>query len=399
MRKFFLILLTTVFVFTNISGIFAAPDIYGEAYILIDGKSGQVLLEHEIHKKLHPASTTKILTTIIALEKSKLSDIVTISKNVPLVEGTKVYLREGEKITLEKLLNAVMLHSANDAALAVAEHIAGTQEKFAGLMNEKAQEIGAKESTFVNPHGLTDENHLTTAYDLALLARYAMQNPQFRELAAKKVYDWEGEEWQTRLINKNKFLWRMDEATGVKMGYTSEAKYTVVASAQKDNRELIAVILGSNDNRIWDDARDLLNYGLEHFQNLSLAQNNQVVATIKMKDNQEINLISDRSASIAVANNAETNVERKLVLDEIETPIEEGKVLGQLVISVNGEEKERIPVKAAEGVKKPFPWNRVIINTLAGIFLLQITWRITRRFRRKRTTMFNSYGRRGSPYR
>lgn len=258
LRAIIVIFLVKIFTLGLTFSAFAAPSIEGESFILIDGKTGQVLYGKDINRKLHPASTTKILTTIIALEKGNLKDTVTISKNVPLVEGTKVYLREGEKISLEKLLHAAMVHSANDAALAIAEHIANSEERFAKLMNIKAQEIGAKNSNFVNAHGLTAENHLTTAYDLALIGRYAMQNPIFRELAREKVYDWEGEEWQTRLINKNKFLWRMDESTGIKPGYTSEAKYTLVASAQKGDQELIAVILGSSDNRIWDDAKELL---------------------------------------------------------------------------------------------------------------------------------------------
>jgi D-alanyl-D-alanine carboxypeptidase (penicillin-binding protein 5/6) len=341
------------------------------------------------------------LTTIIALEKGNLKDTVTISKNVPLVEGTKVYLREGEKISLEKLLHAAMVHSANDAALAIAEHIANSEERFAKLMNIKAQEIGAKNSNFVNAHGLTAENHLTTAYDLALIGRYAMQNPIFRELAREKVYDWEGEEWQTRLINKNKFLWRMDESTGIKPGYTSEAKYTLVASAQKGDQELIAVILGSSDNRIWDDAKELLNYGFKNFQNLSLTQNNQIVATLKVGNDREVNLVPARSSSIAVENNTETKIEKRLVLNDVSLPIEKGKILGELVISINGEEKEKIPVKALDTVDKPINWTRIISNILAGLFLLQIIVRITRRSvkNRRKSNMFGSSNRRITSYR
>lgn len=394
MPKIILTIFTIFFLLFNPLAASADPDILGEAYILIDGKTGQVLTGKNIDSKLYPASTTKILTTIIALEKGKMDDQVTISGNVPLVEGTKVYLREGETISLEKLLHGAMVHSANDAALAIAEHISGSQEAFVKLMNEKAKEIGAKNSNFVNPHGLTEEDHYTTAYDLALIGRYAMENPVFRELAQEKVYDWEGEEWQTRIINKNKFLWRMDEATGVKMGYTSAAKYTLVASAQKDGRELIAVILGSNDNRIWDDAKALLTYGFDSFQSLTLSDNDEIVATLKIADDQEVNLVPERSVSIAVANDGETSVEKRLVLGEVAPPIDKGKVLGELVITVNGEERERIPVKSMEEIKKPMDWQRIGINALAGIFLLQIGIRIYRRYsknrRRRRVNTYSS---------
>lgn len=380
--------------------LWAAPNIEGNAYILIDGKTGQVLYGKEIDQKLNPASTTKIMTTIIALEKGNLQDMVTISKNVPLVEGTKVYLREGEKIELEKLLNAAMIHSANDAALAIAEHIGGSQEKFAQMMNEKAKEIGADNSNFINPHGLTAEGHLTTAYDLALISKYAMQNPKFRELAQGKTYDWVGEEWQTRLININKFLWRMDESTGIKPGYTSAARYTLAASAKRDNQELISVILGSSDARIWDDAKALLEYGFANFQNLSLTKGNEVVATLKVANDQEVNLVPARSASIAVNSNEETNVEKRLVLSDLSLPIEAEKVLGELIIYINGEETERIPVKSQDEVKKPFDWTRAIVNGLAALFVLQIIFRLSRRYlkRRNKTSMFGS-SRRVSPYR
>jgi len=401
LRRVLVMFLVLLFVTVGVSmKLWAAPNIEGNAYILIDGKTGQVLYGKEIDQKLNPASTTKIMTTIIALEKGNLQDMVTISKNVPLVEGTKVYLREGEKIELEKLLNAAMIHSANDAALAIAEHIGGSQEKFAQMMNEKAKEIGADNSNFINPHGLTAEGHLTTAYDLALISKYAMQNPKFRELAQGKTYDWVGEEWQTRLININKFLWRMDESTGIKPGYTSAARYTLAASAKRDNQELISVILGSSDARIWDDAKALLEYGFANFQNLSLTKGNEVVATLKVANDQEVNLVPARSASIAVNSNEETNVEKRLVLSDLSLPIEAEKVLGELIIYINGEETERIPVKSQDEVKKPFDWTRAIVNGLAALFVLQIIFRLSRRYlkRRNKTSMFGS-SRRVSPYR
>lgn len=392
MQKVLIMLLALLLFTVGLSTmLWAGPNIEGDAYILVDEETGQVLYGKEYDTKLHPASTTKILTTIIALEKGNLEDIVTISKNVPLVEGTKIYLREGEKIELEKLLHAAMVHSANDAALAIAEHIAGSAERFAQMMNEKAKEIGAKNSNFVNPHGLTDDNHLTTAYDLALIGRYAMQNPKFRELAKEQVYDWVGEEWQTRLININKFLWRMEGSTGIKSGYTKAARYTLVASAKRDNQELIAVILGSSDARIWDDAKALLEYGFANFKNMSLTKNDEVVATLKVANNQEVNLVPSRSVSIAVNNNEENRVEKRLVLGDLSLPIEAEKIVGELIISVNGKETERIPVKSQNEVKKPFDWTRAVINTLAGLFILQIIVRITRKFlKRRRRSMFGT---------
>jgi len=400
LQKIKVIFLAIFFIFVVSSGAIAAPDIAGEAFILIDAQSGQILDGKNYDVQLHPASTTKILTTILALEKGKLTDKVTVSKNAPAVEGTKVYLREGETVTLEQLLNAVMVHSANDAAVAIAEHIGGSVEAFVELMNEKAKEIGAKNTKFVNTHGLTNEEHLTTAYDLAMISRYAMQNPQFRELAAKKVYDWEGLEWQTRLINKNKFLWRMQEATGIKPGYTSQAKYTLAASAEKNGQELICVILGSSENRIWDDAKALLEYGFTDFRNINITENNNIVATLQIDEEKEVNLATTRAANFVVANNEQIKLETKVVLKDFSFPIHKGDILGELKVMINGEEAESIPLQSLEEIKKPIVWHRIVINLLAATFLLQIAVRLYRRWRkRRRKYLYRSTGRRINTYR
>lgn len=389
----FLFLLLFVMTIISIIPVFAAPSISGEAYILIDGNNGQVLHGKEIDKKLNPASTTKILTTIIALEKGNLEDVVTIGKNVPLVQGTKVYLREGEKVTLGNLINATMIHSANDAALAIAEHIGGSQEKFATLMNNKAKEIGAKNSEFLNPHGLTEDGHITTAYDLAIIGKYAMQNQEFRDIVIKKVYDWEGQEWQTRLINKNELLWDMDISTGIKTGYTSAANHTIVASAKEKDRELIAVILGCpNGKSLWSDAQKLLEFGFKNFQNFTMSEPEQIVATLNLGKDQQVNLAPVRSSSISIASNQQVNMERNVQLDEIKLPIKEGDILGQLVINIDGEEVEKIPVKALEEAKKPINWLGVVVNIFASLFLIQILAKTSRKLlkKTKKRRMFSS---------
>ena len=375
----------------NFSFFAKEPTINGEAYILMNANNGQVLHGKNIDEKLNPASTTKILTAILALEKASLGEMVTISKNIPLVQGTKAYLREGETISIEALLNATILHSANDAALAIAEHISGSQEKFAALMNNKANEIGVKNSHFINPHGLTDEGHLATAYDLALIAQYAMANQGFRELAVKKVYDWEGMEWQTRMINKNKLLWQMENSTGIKPGYTSLAGHTLVASAKEGDQELIVVILGSDANSLYNDAQKLLEYGFNNFQNLVMSEPELVVATLMVANNQQVDLVPVRSASISIASNQEVSMEKVVVLDEVKLPIKQGDILGQLVISLNGEEIEAIPIKAIGQAKEPYNWLEIIINILAGLFVVQILAKTTRGIiKRRRKSRYSS---------
>lgn len=185
------------------------PEIVGQAGLVMDVLTGKVLYEKNAHSPFEPASTTKIMTAILALEKGNLSDIVVTSEEPLRVDGSRIYLEEGEKLTLEQMLYGMMLNSGNDAAVAIAEHIGGDIESFVKMMNAKAREIGAYHTTFVNPSGLPDEGHLTTAYDLALISRYALLNlPEFRKIVSTKTLEipWQAEEWDRQLINLNKLL-------------------------------------------------------------------------------------------------------------------------------------------------------------------------------------------------
>lgn len=376
------------------------PVINGKAYILIDAISGQVLTGKDIHTKQYPASTTKILTAIIALEKGKLTDKVKIGPNPPRVEGTKVYLREGETISLEKLLNAAMIHSANDAALAIAEHIAGSQEKFAKLMNEKAKEIGCKESNFINPHGLSDDNHYTSAYDLSLIAKYAMQNPTFREIVAKRYYDWQGLEWENRLENINRLVKQMPECTGIKSGYTTQANHTLAASASKKDQNLIAIVLGADGRVIWDDTQNLLNYGFNNFDTLNVVKQGNAAATINISKDKNIHLIPTRNMNFTIPKGQMANLEKEIVFKNLSLPIKKGDILGQLVISLNGEEKDRIDLIASEGIKQPINILQWVINIVAGLYILQIVFRFWRQIKRaRRKKVFADTSRRISSFR
>ena len=205
-RKCFFIIFSFLLLFCWSESLLAQPVLNGKGAVLLDAQSGQVLFAKNKDEKLPPASITKILTAIMAIESGKLDKIVTVSANPPLLEGTRVYLEEGEKVSLYNLVLASIVHSGNDAALAIAEYLGGTEEKFAEMMNKKARELGAVNSNFVNAHGLTVEGHYTTAYDIALIARYAMNNSTFREVVNTKVVD-RRKAWQTRLINKNELLW------------------------------------------------------------------------------------------------------------------------------------------------------------------------------------------------
>ncbi|MEX2105088.1 MAG: D-alanyl-D-alanine carboxypeptidase family protein, partial [Bacilli bacterium] len=211
----------------------------GETAILIDGATGKILFEKNSDRLMYPASITKILTGIVAIEEGNIDDVVTVSENARNIDGTRVYLLEGEQVPLLKLIQGLLINSGNDAATAIAEHMDGSESAFADRMNTFAEDkIGVKNSIFRNPHGLFDSEHRTTAFDMAMITRYAMQNEVFREVVGTKQMEWKGEGWETTLYNHNKLLWRYKGATGVKNGFVDESGYTVVASAKRGNTEL-----------------------------------------------------------------------------------------------------------------------------------------------------------------
>jgi serine-type D-Ala-D-Ala carboxypeptidase (penicillin-binding protein 5/6) len=249
--------------------IFAAPGISAENAVLMEFESGRVLFEKSAHEKKSIASITKIMTAIIAIEYGDLNDIVTISDNAARSIGSSIYLKAGEKVKLKDLVYGLMLRSGNDAAVAIAEHIGGSVEGFAYLMNEKAKWIGMQNSHFVNPSGLEEEGHYSTAYDMALLMRYAMNNKIFAEISGTKQYQGENEPYPW--YNKNKLLTKYYKyCIGGKTGYTRVAGRTLVTSAEKNGMKLIAVTLNASSD--WRDHTNLYEWGFQSYE-LQLIKN------------------------------------------------------------------------------------------------------------------------------
>lgn len=236
--------------------------------ILMEQSTGRVLYEKSADEPRRIASITKIMTAIIAIESGKLDEKVTVSKRAVYTEGSSIYLKEGEKIPLKDLLYGLMLRSGNDAAVAIAEHVGGSLEGFVHLMNQKAAKIGMTNTDFANPHGLDDhEDHHSTAYDMALLTRYAMDNEQYRKISGTEYYRCaetnksEARGWK----NKNKLVTGMYKySTGGKTGFTKRAKRTLVSTASKDGMDLIAVTLNGPDD--WNDHMQMFNWGFDTFK-------------------------------------------------------------------------------------------------------------------------------------
>ncbi len=236
--------------------------------ILMEQQSGRVLYEKKAHQVRRIASITKIMTAILAIESGKLNETVTVSEKAVRAEGSSIYLKPGEKIKLEDLVYGLMLRSGNDSAVAIAEHVGGSLDGFVYLMNQKAAEIGMENTHFANPHGLDDhEDHYSTAYDMALLTRYAMMNDTYKKISGTKVHRAPNptENWDRVWKNKNRLLTELYEyTTGGKTGYTKRAKRTLVTTATKDGLDLIAVTLNGPDD--WNDHINMYEYAFKQYE-------------------------------------------------------------------------------------------------------------------------------------
>ena len=239
-----------------------------KAAVLIDAKSGAVLYEKNADTRLPMASTTKIMTALCVIEKAKPEDVVTVSRNAANTEGSSIYLAEGEQITVKDLLYGLMLESGNDAATALAEGVFGSVEECCRYMNKRAHEMGLVNTSFSNPHGLDDENHYTTAYELALVAKIAMNNEVFREIVMTKSYVASGKN-DRYFSNHNRLLRSYPKAVGVKTGYTSKSGRCLVSAASDANEEYIAVTL--NDSLDWNDHKEMHTFAFDNFDGYEIA--------------------------------------------------------------------------------------------------------------------------------
>lgn len=248
------------------------PDIKSESAVMIDAKTGDILYKKNSTDQMYPASITKIVTGILAIESGKLEESVIVSSEAAKADGTRVYLLEGEQVPLKKLVQGLLINSGNDAAIAIAEYMAGDVASFADQMNDFAKKVGADNTHFVNPNGLFDVEHYTTAEDMAKITQYAMENEVFREIVSTKELPWIGEGWETTLRNHHQLLWDYPGTTGVKNGYVDESKHTLVTSVSRDNLDVIIVTLKAPSSRAayWDTMA-IGDYGFSNFERQTLS--------------------------------------------------------------------------------------------------------------------------------
>lgn len=305
-----------------------------KAYVLIDPISGRILLEKNSEEKRAMASTTKIMTAILALEKGDLSSIVEISSKASSVGGSSFNLQAKEYLQLNSLLYGLLLPSGNDAAIAIAEHIAGTENGFVQIMNKKAVELGALDTHFNNPHGLDDPDHYTTAKDLALITRYALGCSKFREIVQTKNIQINDGKLPRHIYSTNRLLWEYKGCNGVKTGYTGQAGRCLVASAVNNNFQLISVVLGSNNH--FNDSRTILDYGFDNYKLRTVIDKDNYKFPIKVRNGfcDEICLIVEESVKLPFKDN-ESFLLTPVVPKEVKAPVFKGEQIGQIEIIIN----------------------------------------------------------------
>ena len=361
-----------------------APQVQARAAVLMDAETGQVLFAKNAHQPLPPASLTKIMTAIVVLERCELDAVVKASQRAVNAKASSMHLRVGETVKVRDLLYALMLRSANDAAIALAEHTAGSVEAFAALMNEKAKSLGAKHTRFVNPHGLHDPRHLSTAYELALITRYAMENETFRAIVKAPYYIVERSVNQDDLwmVNKAKFLEQYAYAEGVKTGYTNQAGYCFAGSAYRDGRRLITVVLNS-PQRVADTIA-LMEHGFNDWERMELPAG-MAVGEAQVEDGVETQTPLRLAQTLRwVAPKAHKARYRWAVqATPLRAPVQAGDAAGWLVVYRDEKPILKAPVVAAEAVarRKAFPaWLGWV--ALGGTMLGVVSWRRAQRRRR-----------------
>ncbi len=321
---------------------------------------GKVLYEKNSHEKLRPASVTKVMTILLIMEaldsgKIALTDTVSCSENATAMGGSQIWLDTRESLTVDEMLKAICVVSANDCTVAMAEFLAGSEDVFVGLMNDKAKALGMNDTTFKNCHGIDEEGHMSSAYDISLMSRELLQNhPNIKEYTT--IWMDSLRDGKSSLVNTNKLVRNYKGCTGLKTGSTSLALYNLSASATKDDLSLISVVLkGGTSNIRFNDAKKLLDYGFTNFKFEKSGTKDAVVKTVEVNKavEKELNLVYEKDSGILVQKSNSANIEQEVVLSEnISAPIQKGEILGTVHFYLDGEILDSINLVAEKDVDK-----------------------------------------------
>lgn len=391
----FTLLITFLPVFNTNNFSFADSELNltAEYAVLMDYETGQVLYSKNGRSKLYPASTTKAWTAYVVLKHvNDLNQVVEI-KDLPIVGGSSMYLKEGESFTVKELLDALLIHSSNDVAMVLAKYVGGSVENFVNMMNDEAKSIGAENTHFNNPHGLPDENHYTTAYDMALMARKAMDNKIFRDIVNTKSVKYPATEaypYERYFENTNQFLTsrskmnykgqeidiKYDVVDGIKTGYTDAAGKCLLSTGVKNNIRVISAVFKSTVDDLYLDSRTLLDYGFDNFYVKEIVDKDDFIKNKKVFLSKEKKLIYQPEANYSVALSNDSKADDysiKTKLDNIKLPIKEGDKVGTLEVYKNKKLEKSIDLVAKNDVTSIFAFfteNKLLYNVLKIILLI-----------------------------
>jgi D-alanyl-D-alanine carboxypeptidase (penicillin-binding protein 5/6) len=352
------------------------PDTVAESAVVMDS-SGKVLYEKNAHKKLPPASVTKVMTLLLCIEavetgKINLTDHVSTSENAWRQGGSQIWLEPGETMTVREMLTAIAVVSANDAAVALMETIYGSEQAAVEAMNQRASQLGLRETHFANVNGLPVADHYMSVYDTALIAAESVKHPLYMELCSIKEY-WlrGGKNW---LVNTNKLLWWYPGADGLKTGWTQEAKYCFVGTAIRDNLRLIAVVFATPEPRSHlKESMKLLDWGYANFSAVPVIPKGGAVERIKISRGveNEVQLVAADDLNLVMAKGQNKNLQQKIIIDSnVPAPVEEGQKYGQLVVYKDGTEVGQVDLVAEKAIPKA-GFLRTFQNMVNGLFTIE----------------------------
>ncbi len=352
------------------------PTINAKAFILIDVNSGKIIAEKNSEERLPPASLTKMMTLYVisnALhnEQIHLNDNVRISREAWQTGGSRMFVKEGQEVSIQDLLKGIIVDSGNDACTAMAEHLGGSEQGFSDIMNQQAHALGMNASHFTDSTGLPDENHYTTAKDLAILGRSLINDfPEYYDNYKEKWFTFNG----IRQPNRNRLLWRNNQVDGIKTGHTNEAGFCLVSSAIHDNMRLLSVVLGSpNDTARADDSERLLNYGFRFFQTYELYKANQPITKINVykgsSDELAVGPLKPQFITIPSGQYQRLSIKTK-VLQNIEAPIQKGDKIGELIIEFDNKVMETHPLYALNSIES----GGFVVRTTDSVRLAMKHW-------------------------
>ena len=331
----------------------AVPTLSAKSAILINADTGEVILEYNADERLGMASTTKIMTAIIAIESEKLDNTFTIPNEATGIEGSSLYLKSGESLTLRELVTGLMLQSANDAAEAIAIIVGGNVDSFVDMMNKKSLDWGLKNTHFANPHGLASDDHYTTARELAIIASYAIKNKSFQEICSMRTASIPGTDYTRHITNHNKMLTIYEGAYGIKTGFTKATGRCLVSAARRNGVNLIAVTLNAPND--WKDHKLLLDYGFSSIECVDLAFSGQLISSIPIFGGtlNSTSVYIKNDVSVYLKKNRNSIVEKIEINHPQFAPVYQGDEVGRIVFYLDGLEIASSPLCASTYIGTP----------------------------------------------